>query len=97
MNIDKGLKGLIVLVLFSLVVFITIAIFLPYIFQGFIDFFEPGLGLKNASIYGFFVTLTVFILFAIFAGDGLIGEIQFMLGGFMLFWIIFSLKIAWIF
>jgi hypothetical protein len=62
-----------------LVIIITIAIFLPYIFQGFIDFFEPGVGLKNASIYGFFVTLTVFILFAIFAGDGLIGEIQFML------------------
>ena len=68
-------------------------IFLPVIVQS----FEPGLGLKMASIIGFFVVTTLFIVFAIFAGDGLLGEIQFMIGGFLLFYLIFTVMIAWVF
>ena len=68
-------------------------IFLPVVVQS----FEPGLGLKMASIIGFFVVTTLFIVFAIFAGDGLLGEIQFMIGGFLLFYLIFTVMIAWVF
>ena len=67
--------------------------FLPVVVQS----FEPGVGLKLASIIGFFVTTTLFIVFAIFAGDGLLGEIQFMIGGFLLFYLIFTVMIAWVF
>jgi hypothetical protein len=68
-------------------------IFLPVVVQS----FEPGVGLKMASIIGFFVTTTLFIVLAIFAGDGLLGEIQFMIGGFLLFYLIFTVMIAWVF
>ena len=71
--------------------------FLPSTFVWIVQFFEPGLGLKMASIIGFFVVTILFIVFAIAAGDGLFGEIQFMIGGFMAFWLIFTGMIAWVF
>jgi hypothetical protein len=58
---------------------------------------EPGVGLKSAAIWSFGVTFVMFLLFAIVAGDGLLGEIQFMLGGFFLFFVIITLLIAWVF
>ena len=58
---------------------------------------EPGVGLKTASIWSFGVTFVMFLLFAIVAGDGLLGELQFMLGGFFLFFLVITLLIAWVF
>jgi hypothetical protein len=58
---------------------------------------ESGVGLKTAALWSFLVTLVMFLLFAIVAGDGLLGEIQFMLAGFFLFFLIITLLIAWIF
>ena len=71
--------------------------FLPSTFAWVVQFFEPGLGLKTASVIGFFVVTILFIVFAIVAGDGLFGEIQFMIAGFMAFWLIFTVMIAWVF
>ncbi|WP_029889713.1 hypothetical protein [Polycyclovorans algicola] len=59
--------------------------------------FAPGLGLKQAAVIAFFITLAVFVVFAIAAGDGLIGELQYMLGGFMSFFVVVWLMVAWIF
>jgi hypothetical protein len=64
------------------------------------DFFtqlEPGMGIKEAAVWSFGVTFVMFLLFAVVAGDGLLGEIQFMLIGFFLFFVIITLLIAWIF
>ena len=72
-------------------------IFLPNTFAWVVQLFEPGVGLKMASIIGFFVAMILFIVFAIFAGDGLLGEIQFMIGGFLVFFLIFTVMIAWVF
>jgi len=72
-------------------------IFLPGTSVWIAQFFEPGLGLKTASIIGFIVVTILFVVFAIVAGDGLFGEIQFMIGGFMAFWLIFTVMIAWVF
>jgi hypothetical protein len=58
---------------------------------------EPGVGLKTAAIWSFGVTFVMFLVFAVVAGDGLLGEIQFMLGGFFLFFVIITLLIAWVF
>lgn len=58
---------------------------------------SPGLGLKDAAVIAFFVTIVVMIVLAVAAGDGLIGEIQFMLAGFLSFFLILWLMIAWIF
>lgn len=57
----------------------------------------PGIGLKTAAMWGFGVTIGLFVLFATVAGDGLFGEIQFMLGSFFAFFAVISLLIAWVF
>lgn len=73
------------------------AMMLPLV-AGFIDqHFTPGLDLRNAAVIAFFVTVATLVVFAFAAGDGLLGELQFMLGGFLSFFLIFWLFIAWIF
>ncbi len=60
-------------------------------------YMAPGLGLKDAAVVSFFVTLVLLVVMAFAAGDGLIGEIQFMIAAFLAFFLVFWLLIAWIF
>jgi hypothetical protein len=53
--------------------------------------------LKTAALWSFGVTVVLLIVFAVAAGDSLIGELQFMLAGFFAFFVIITLLIAWIF
>ena len=57
----------------------------------------PGLGIKSAAIAAFVASFVIFVVFALVAGDGLIGELQFMLLGFFAFFVVLWLLIAWIF
>lgn len=57
----------------------------------------PGVDLQAAALASFVVTVVLFVLFAVVAGDGLLGELQFMLAGFFTFFLILTLLIAWIF
>jgi uncharacterized membrane protein len=57
----------------------------------------PGLDLKAAALGSFIVTVLLFVVFAAVSGDGLIGELQFMLAGFFSFFLILTFLIAWIF
>ena len=59
--------------------------------------FSPGLGFKEAAIISFFITIVIMVIFAIVSGDGIIGEIQFLLASFFIFFIIIWLMLAWIF
>jgi hypothetical protein len=59
--------------------------------------FDDGIGLKNAAIASAVISVTVLIVFALAAGEGVIGEIQFMIPGFFLFFVFFWLMIAWVF
>ncbi|MFT5889857.1 MAG: hypothetical protein ACI9BO_002685, partial [Zhongshania sp.] len=66
--------------------------------SAFIDqYLSPGMGLKDAAIAAFFTTVVTLVIFAVAAGDGLLGELQFMLGGFFSFFLVLWLMIAWIF
>ena len=65
--------------------------------EGVAGIFEPGIGLKTAAVWSFFLTVAVMVVFAIVAGDSLIGEIQFMIGGFFTFFFMFTVLIAWVF
>ena len=65
--------------------------------QGAAAAFAPGIGLKTAAIWSFGVTVVLFILFALVAGDGLFGELQFMLTAFFAFFALITLLIAWVF
>jgi len=58
---------------------------------------EPGIGIKEAAKWSFGVTVVMFLLFAVVAGDGIIGELPFMLLGFFAFFVIIMLLIAWVF
>lgn len=64
---------------------------------GIMDALEPGAGLKEAVPWSFGVTVLLFIGFAIAAGDGLLGELQYMLLGFFAFFVIITLLVAWVF
>lgn len=70
---------------------------LPMIAEMSSGVFSEGLGLKQAAVISFFVTMALLVVFAISSGDGLIGELQFVLGGFFSFFIVIWLMIAWIF
>ena len=59
--------------------------------------FSPGLGLKDAAMVSLVVSFVIILVMAIFAGDGLIGEIQFMILGFFVFFLFFWLCLAWLF
>ena len=58
---------------------------------------EPGVGLRTAALASFVVTLIVVVIMAIAAGEGLLGEIQYMLAGFAGFFVVLWFLIAWIF
>lgn len=98
-NKDKDESRKIAIILIALVVVLSVAILLmiPALSEIVSVHFAPGLGLKESAVISFFITLVVMIMFAVASGDGLLGEIQFILGGFFLFFIIIWLMIAWIF
>jgi uncharacterized Tic20 family protein len=76
---------------------VAVMLFLP-LATAFIDqHFSPGLDLKGAAVTSFFVTVVTLVIFAVASGDGLLGELQFILSGFFGFFLVLWLLIAWIF
>lgn len=62
------------------------------------DPFSAGLGLKNAALISFAVSFVVILIMAIVSGgDAIFGELPFTILGFLIFFVIFWLLIAWIF
>lgn len=90
-------KLAIVLVALIGVLVIAVVFALPVIADFNQNFLAPGLGVKDAAIASFVTTIIVLIVFALVAGDGFIGEIQFMLIGFFAFFLVLWLLISWIF
>ncbi len=98
-NNDKKEARNIALVIVVLFVLLGVATFLmlPLLGAFVAEHLSPGLGLKNAAVIAFFLTIVTLIVLAFAAGDGLLGEIQFLLGGFLLFFLISWVMLAWIF
>jgi hypothetical protein len=98
-NKDKDESRKIAIILVALVIALGIAVLLmlPVLADMVAVHFAPGLGLKTSAVIAFFTTVTIMVVFAVASGDGLLGEIQFILGGFFLFFIIIWLLLAWIF
>lgn len=86
----------IVTVLAALIL-IAAAATLPGMSEWVVVNFDSGIGLKNAAIASAVTSFAVLIVFALVSGDGLIGEIQFMIPGFFLFFVFFWLLLAWVF
>lgn len=98
-NKDKDESRKIAIVLVALVIALGIAVLLmlPVLADMVAVHFAPGLGLKPSAVIAFFTTVSIMVVFAVASGDGLLGELQFILGGFFLFFIIIWLLLAWIF
>ncbi len=90
-------KMAIAMISLVLLLFAALALMLPELTEMMDLHFSPGLGLKDAAVISFFVTIVLLILFAVASGDGLLGELQFILGSFFLFFVIIWLSLAWIF
>ncbi|MEA3278065.1 MAG: hypothetical protein U9Q81_22820 [Pseudomonadota bacterium] len=93
----SDLKILAILLAAAVVLVGILALFGGGLVEGILAAFEPGVSLKTAAIWSFAVTVVLFILFALVAGDGLLGELPFMLGGFFSFFAVITLLIAWVF
>jgi len=62
------------------------------------DPFSAGLGLKDAALIAFGVSFVVIVVMAIVSGgDAIFGELPFTILGFLIFFVVFWLMIAWIF
>ena len=94
---DESRKIAIVLVSLVLILGGALLFMLPALSDIVSVHLAPGMGLKDAAVVSFFVTVVIMIVFAITAGEGLMGEIQFILAAFFVFFIILWLLIAWIF
>ena len=83
------------------VLFIVLILSIIFIFPSFLEILSTstsaGLGLKDSAVVSFFVTLVLVTILTLVSGDGLLGEVQFVLAAFFLFFIVFWLMIAWIF
>jgi hypothetical protein len=62
------------------------------------DPFVEGVGLKGAALISFGVSFVLIMIMAIASGgDAIFGELPFTIVGFLIFFIVFWLMIAWIF
>ena len=62
------------------------------------DPFSAGLGLKDAALISFGVSFVLILVMAVASGgDAIFGELPFTILGFLIFFVIFWLMIAWIF
>jgi hypothetical protein len=62
------------------------------------DPFSAGLGLKNAALIAFGVSAVLILIMAVVSGgDAIFGELPFTVAGFLIFFLVFWLMIAWIF
>ena len=62
------------------------------------DPFSEGLGLKNAAVISFAVSFVAILVMTVASGgDAILGELPFTIVGFLIFFVVFWLMIAWIF
>lgn len=93
----RELKLFAVLLLAALLLVALLALYLIPAAAPLLAELDAGMGLRQAALWGFGVTVALFVLFALVAGDSLIGELQFMLQSFFGFFLILTLLIAWVF
>ena len=64
---------------------------------GWFDAADAGIGLKPAFVAALIISTILILLFALVAGDGLLGELPTILIGFFVLTAFFTLSIAWVF
>ena len=64
---------------------------------GWFDAADAGVGFKSSLIVSVVISTTLIVLFAVVAGDGLLGELPTIVIGFFLLTGFFTFSIAWLF
>ena len=90
-------KILLSLTVLFIILILSIIFMFPQFFEILSTSTSTGLGLKDSAVVSFFVSLVLVTVLAMVSGDGLLGEVQFVVVAFFLFFIVFWLMIAWIF
>ncbi|SVC49292.1 uncharacterized protein METZ01_LOCUS302146 [marine metagenome] len=90
-------KILLSLTVLFIILILSIIFMFPQFFEILSTSTSTGLGLKDSAVVSFFVSLVLVTVLAMVSGDGLLGEVQFVVVGFLLFFIVFWLMIAWVF
>jgi len=93
----SDLKIIALLLAAGLILVLLVLAFAGPMAQGITAAFSEGIGLKTAAIWSFGVTVALFVLFALVAGDGIFGELHTMLSAFVAFFALITLLIAWVF
>ncbi|NCC40448.1 MAG: hypothetical protein EOM21_13515 [Gammaproteobacteria bacterium] len=96
-NNRGDLKLLAIVILIAVIGLVLLAVFLLPAATPIVGTLNQGLGIKASVPWGFGLTVALLAFFALVAGDGLLGELQFMLGAFFSFFVILTLLIAWVF
>lgn len=99
---EKQDKNALLFLIFAVLGFIAIVYWLGSEYGGFVvDWFDQtfnsGLGVKPAVAIGFILTVVVMVLLAVASDGGILGEVQYLIGSFFVFFVIFTVLIAWIF
>jgi len=64
----------------------------------FFDIDDLGYGFKEALPIAVILSFVIITIFALFGGDGIIfGEIPFMIAGFFIFVLFFTISLAWLY
>jgi site-specific recombinase len=95
----KEATRLLVAAALALIVLVAMVVAGLYYFTGAeTDSFSEGLGLKNAALISFAVSfVAILVMTVVSGGDAILGELPFTIAGFLIFFVIFWLMIAWIF
>jgi hypothetical protein len=90
-----GLGGLVIAAAVAIVFVLMVAVSAPA--AALFGSLDDGVSLRTAAIAGVAASVALLIVLAVAAGDGLVGEFQYMLAGFFLFFVFFTLFVAWVF
>ena len=66
-------------------------------FSGYLLALESGMGWRDAAVLAFFASTSLIIVFTLVAGDGLLGELQFLIPGFFALFVFFWIGLALLF
>lgn len=61
------------------------------------DIFGDGLGLRESAVLSFFLTTILLITLTITAGDGIFGELQYLIYGWFVMFAFLTIAIAYVF
>jgi hypothetical protein len=99
MEREDKIAGIVLTIVIGVVSF-ALLYFVKYIGISVFGWFEStdqGVGFKDAFPTAIGLSVLITLVFAFFAGDGLLGELPTVIAGFFIFVLFFTFSIAWLY